>query len=105
MLKSNRDNEHFKQFVKGPSAPTQDIKEKTFSSTTSNPMLASIPTVGYMGHKPIYRPHIVAIGAQDGKHFDLATTRGVYNIEDEATKGNVAPGFAKAIQQDVFSFP
>ena len=64
----------------------------------------TVPTVGYMGHRPVYRPPIISIGAQDGKQFDLATTKGVYSMEEEAAKGTIPEGFAQVLKPEVLTY-
>jgi len=89
ILKSKKDTEQFEQII-----------EKNARATTgsfTNPLLASIPTVGYQGHKPMYRKHIVSIGAEGGQHFDLTTTKAVF--EAETLKG-VSEGFANVLKKD-----
>lgn len=96
LLKSTKDKEQFEQYVKPASAANEAAP-----APTGNPYLMNVPTVGYMGHKPVYRPAIVSIGAQEGKHFDLATTKAVYNLEEEAAKGTIPQGFADTLKPDV----
>eukprot|EP00829_Urostomides_striatus_P007445 TRINITY_DN1835_c0_g1_i4.p1 TRINITY_DN1835_c0_g1~~TRINITY_DN1835_c0_g1_i4.p1 ORF type:complete len:296 (+),score=66.01 TRINITY_DN1835_c0_g1_i4:1-888(+) len=94
LLKSTKDKEHFEQYVKPASA------NEPAPAPTGNPYLLNVPTVGYMGHRPVYRPAIVAIGAQEGKHFDLATTKAVYSMEEEAAKGTIPQGFAETLKPE-----
>ena len=63
-----------------------------------NPRLASIPTVGYMGHRPVYRKPIGSIGSLEGQHFDLTTTKA--GAKEGMTEG-VAQGFVETLKKDV----
>ena len=73
----------------------------TVMSMNSNPFLVTVPTVGYMGHKPVYRKPITSIGPQNDQHFDLTTTKGVYTIEQDAARTGVPQGFVQAVAKEV----
>lgn len=64
--------------------------------TMSNLLMANIPTVGYMGHKPVYRGPIINVGSHGGHHFDLSGTRAEFNPED--AKG-LSQGFATVFEK------
>ena len=95
LLKSTKDQEHFAQYTMPP-VPAQSA---TPMMTTSNPFLAAVPTVGYMGHKPVYRKPIVSICGQDGQHFDLAMTKAANNLERD--QAGLSQGFVQALQKEV----
>ncbi len=71
--------------------------------TTGNPFLATVPTVGYMGHKPVYRQPIVSITGQEGQHFDLAITKAANDFERDVGQAGVSQGFVKALEKEVGS--
>ncbi len=76
------------------------------AATYNNPMMAMIPTVGYMGHVPVYRKPICAIGADSGQqYFDLSTTKEGHDqatVVSEAKKCGLSEGFRKVVEkQDV----
>ncbi len=91
ILKSKKDEEHYNQYVETKARATSP------SVFTNNPLLASVPTVGYMGHKPLYRKPIIGIGAQEGHHFDLTTTKAAFDAE---TLKGVSAGFANVIKPE-----
>jgi len=65
--------------------------------TISNLLKAKIPTVGYMGHRPIYREPIINVGSHGGHHFDLSGTKP--EVKPEDVKG-LSKGFATMFEHD-----
>lgn len=86
-MKSHKDQQNYEEFVDNKPVPIPEM-------TMSNLLLEKIPTVGYMGHKPIYRDPIINIGSHNSHHFDLSTTKAEFNPED--AKG-LSKGFAATL--------
>lgn len=86
-MKSQKDQQNFEEYVDNKGQPETEM-------TMSSLLRANIPTVGYMGHRPVYRKPIVNVGAHGGHHFDLSSTKAEFNVED--AKG-LSEGFAKAL--------
>jgi hypothetical protein len=103
ILKSIRDQEQYTQFMNktGGATAAQKAATASVSSLSSNPFLVNVPTVGYMGHKPVYRKPITAIGPQNDQHFDLATTKSVYSPSQDAAKTGAAQGFIESVKKEV----